>query len=152
MRITNAFPNDLNEFPVDNQNGINKPIRRVLKPTRWILDDRRWTIDDRWYQIKLFHEIQPWDALVLVHLYIYFFFCFGKSQPQCSYHNFWDKTRNACVEEPREAKRKGPTDKKQTNNKTKQKEKTTTTQARKRKFGGVRIHTPENLTHTILRA
>ena len=32
MRVTKAFPNDLNEFPVDNQSGINKPIR---KPMNW---------------------------------------------------------------------------------------------------------------------
>ena len=31
MRIINAFPNDLNKFPVDNQTGINKPIRKPMK-------------------------------------------------------------------------------------------------------------------------
>ena len=30
MSVTNAFPNDLNEFSVDNQSGINKPIRKPL--------------------------------------------------------------------------------------------------------------------------
>ena len=29
MRITNLLPNDLNEFVVDNQSGINKPIRLI---------------------------------------------------------------------------------------------------------------------------
>ena len=31
MRVTNAFPSDLNEFPVDNQSGIDKPIRKPMK-------------------------------------------------------------------------------------------------------------------------
>ena len=29
MRITNSLPNDLKEFPVDHQTGINKPISQV---------------------------------------------------------------------------------------------------------------------------
>ena len=68
------------------------------------------------------------------------------------------KTRDTSVAEPGEAIGNWPTDQKQTNkqtnkeNKSKQKELTTTTLARKRKFGGVRIHTPENLTHTRKRA
>ena len=43
MRVTNAFPNDLNEFPVDNQSGINKPIGKpcnesvTAKPTKLYL-------------------------------------------------------------------------------------------------------------------
>ena len=31
MRVTNAFPSDLNEFLVDNPSGINKPIRKPMK-------------------------------------------------------------------------------------------------------------------------
>ena len=31
MRVTNAFPSDLNEFPIDNQSGIGKPIRKPMK-------------------------------------------------------------------------------------------------------------------------
>ena len=38
MRVTNAFPSDLNEFPVDNQSGINKPIRKPMKA--WQLNQR----------------------------------------------------------------------------------------------------------------
>ena len=38
MRIINAFPNDLNKFPVDNQTGINKPIRKPMKV--WQLHSR----------------------------------------------------------------------------------------------------------------
>ena len=38
MSVTNAFPNDLNEFSVDNQSGINKPIR---KPRGFTLNQNR---------------------------------------------------------------------------------------------------------------
>ena len=38
MSVTNAFPNDLNEFYVDNQSGINKPIR---KPRGFTLNQNR---------------------------------------------------------------------------------------------------------------
>ena len=31
MRVSNAFLSDLNEFPVDNQSGIDKPIRKPMK-------------------------------------------------------------------------------------------------------------------------
>ena len=42
MRVTNAFPSDLNEFPVDNQSGINKPIRKPMKA--WQLNPRDSTL------------------------------------------------------------------------------------------------------------
>ena len=38
MRVTSAFPNDLNEFPVDNQSEVNKPIRKPMKA--WQLNPR----------------------------------------------------------------------------------------------------------------
>ena len=39
MRVTNAFPNDLNAFPVDNQSGINKhPMKE------WQLNPRGSTL------------------------------------------------------------------------------------------------------------
>ena len=38
MRVTNAFPSDLNEFPVDNQSGIKKLIRKPMKA--WQLTPR----------------------------------------------------------------------------------------------------------------
>ena len=31
MRVTNAFPSDVNEFLVDDQRGIDKPIRKPMK-------------------------------------------------------------------------------------------------------------------------
>ena len=31
MRVTNAFPSDLNEFPVDDQRGIDNPVRKPMK-------------------------------------------------------------------------------------------------------------------------
>ena len=34
MRTSNAFPNDLSEFPVDNQSGINKPLGLIMSSTR----------------------------------------------------------------------------------------------------------------------
>ena len=43
MRVTNAFPSDLNEFPVDNQSGINKPIRKPMKA--WQLNPRDSTLN-----------------------------------------------------------------------------------------------------------
>ena len=46
MRVTNAFQNDLNAFPVDNQSEINKLIRKPMKAPdvgnnqgqRWLLN------------------------------------------------------------------------------------------------------------------
>ena len=46
MRNTNAFPSDLNEFPVDNQSGINKPIRKPMKA--WQLNPRGSTLNQNW--------------------------------------------------------------------------------------------------------
>ena len=43
MRVTNAFPSDLNEFSVDNQSGINKPIRKPMKA--WQLNQRGSTLN-----------------------------------------------------------------------------------------------------------
>ena len=43
MRVTNAIPSDLNEFPVDNQSGINKPIRKPMKA--WQLNLRDSTLN-----------------------------------------------------------------------------------------------------------
>ena len=39
MRVTNAFPSDLNKFPVDNQSGMDKPIRKPMKPCQLNLRD-----------------------------------------------------------------------------------------------------------------
>ena len=46
MRVTNAFPSDLNEFPVDNQSGIDKPIRKPMKA--WQLNPRGSTLNQNW--------------------------------------------------------------------------------------------------------
>ena len=43
MTVTNAFPSDLNEFPVDNQSGINKPIRKPMKA--WQLNPQGSTLN-----------------------------------------------------------------------------------------------------------
>ena len=43
MRVTSAFPSDLNEFPVDNQSEINKPIRKPMKA--WQLNPRDSTLN-----------------------------------------------------------------------------------------------------------
>ena len=43
MRVTNAFPSDLNEFPVDNQSGIDKPVRKPMKA--WQLNPRGSTLN-----------------------------------------------------------------------------------------------------------
>ena len=43
MRNTNAFPSDLNEFPVDNQSGIDKPVRKPMKA--WQLNPRGSTLN-----------------------------------------------------------------------------------------------------------
>ena len=34
MGVANAFPNDLNEFFVDKQSGITKPMRLMMSSTR----------------------------------------------------------------------------------------------------------------------
>ena len=39
MRVTNAFPSDLNKFPVDNQSGMDKPIRKPMKACQLNLRD-----------------------------------------------------------------------------------------------------------------
>ena len=38
-RVTNAFPSDLNKFPVDNQSGMDKPIRKPMKACQLNLRD-----------------------------------------------------------------------------------------------------------------
>ena len=38
-RVTNAFPSDLNKFPVDNQSGMDKPIRKPMKAFQLNLRD-----------------------------------------------------------------------------------------------------------------
>ena len=39
MRVTNAFLSDLNKFPVDNQSGMDKPIRKPIKACQLNLRD-----------------------------------------------------------------------------------------------------------------
>ena len=39
MRVTNAFLSDLNKFPVDNQSGMDKPIRKPMKACQLNLRD-----------------------------------------------------------------------------------------------------------------
>ena len=46
MRVTNVFPNDLNEFPVDNHSGINRAHKKTnesvtAKPTRLYLKPKQ---------------------------------------------------------------------------------------------------------------
>ena len=38
-RVTNAFPSDLNKFPVDNQSGMDKPIRKPMTACQLNLRD-----------------------------------------------------------------------------------------------------------------
>ena len=38
-RVTNAFPSDLNKFPVENQSGMDKPIRKPMKACQLNLRD-----------------------------------------------------------------------------------------------------------------
>ena len=38
-RVTNAFPSDVNKFPVDNQSGMDKPIRKPMKACQLNLRD-----------------------------------------------------------------------------------------------------------------
>ena len=39
MRVTNFFPSHLNKFPVENQSGMDKPIRKPMKACQLNLRD-----------------------------------------------------------------------------------------------------------------
>ena len=69
MRITNLLPNDLNEFVVDNQSGINKPIRLITSSKgkqlkAWQLNTRDSTLNQNRNSDLGNNEGQRWSQTV----------------------------------------------------------------------------------------
>ena len=62
MRVTNAIPNDSNEFPVVNESGINNPSRKPMKARQ--LNPRGSTLNQNRNSDVVNNQGQQWSQNV----------------------------------------------------------------------------------------
>ena len=62
MRVTNAIPNDYNEFPIINKSEINNPTRKLMQS--WQLNPRGYTSNQNRNSDVGNNEGQQWSQNV----------------------------------------------------------------------------------------